>query len=155
MEIVFKIIKSETANLIGIWASIISPILTITTLILLKNIKEKFKFRRNIDNNITKINEAASRITSLLREHNENIDEIIEELEHVKIKLRSIKKQSNKETKKIIKTTMRKIDKYNSGKKYFFLRKKREENDARTIKTGLTTVVNELIEEKEDIILGK
>lgn len=155
MEIAFKIIKSETANLIGIWASIISPIITIITLILLKNIKEKFKFRQNIDDNISKINETASRISSLLREHNKNVDEIIEELEHVKIKLRSIKKQSSKETQKKIKTTMKKIDRYNRGEKYFFFKREREESEARTIKTGLTTVVKELTEEKENIILGK
>ena len=94
---------------IGSYASIISFIFSLITLILLFYIKKQFLFKSTLDKNTAELKKLSSDISSLLDSYENNMTELDEKFRIIDVKFRFLEKSANGNLLKDIKDARNKI----------------------------------------------
>ena len=139
----------------GSWASIIGLFITISTFLLVLGIKKKFIFRSRVEEHTESLIEISSKLSSLLKSFSENIEDIDNEFAILNVKLRNIEKGASGNLLSDIKDARKKIKKYGCKKFFFMENKEKTDKVAREIRTALNVVVEELKNERKELLVGK
>lgn len=102
----------------GSYASIFSFAISLFTLYLLNNIRNKFLFKVTIDKNTSDLKKLSSKISSLLESFHNNINDLDEIFKIIDIKFRFLQKAASGNLLKDIKEARNKIKTY--YKKIYF-----------------------------------
>lgn len=138
---------------IGSYASIISFIFSLITLILLFYIKKQFLFKSTLDKNTAELKKLSSDISSLLDSYENNMTELDEKFRIIDVKFRFLEKSANGNLLKDIKDARNKIMLY--YKKPFFSKKiYKSIQAARDIKISISIIIEELNHIKTEIKVG-
>lgn len=131
-------------------SSIISLGISIWLLVLVRNIKNKFLFRVNINSSSTKISKISSELVSLLGDFSNNKDEIEEKLKIIAVVVKNLNKGTdNKDLSATLESVTNSITEYFNSDDT-----NKNEKAARDIRLQVVTIIEELNFEKQSIKVG-